>query len=200
MLHKETRKLLIEAWNKTHYKRKWHNAFPWIPARFTAWKKECGKTALWKPGFLWREKLQLPVRDETVRKAVLKLGYVYKKKSLHASEQERPRCQGQKGSMEKTYIGERRKYPGISGWKRRQHEYDKALRPFEKKWAGSGQCACKYAVQHHDPPVHTAEGKDGPYGLSGRHYSGTVCRITGRNRKGIFNCPSFGLFRGGSFM
>ena len=62
-----------------------------------------------------REKLQLQVSDETVRKAVLKLGYVYKKKSLHASEQERPRCQGQKGSMEKTYIGERRKYPGISG-------------------------------------------------------------------------------------
>lgn len=56
-----------------------------------------------------REKLKLPVSDETVRKAVVKLGYVYKKKSLHASEQERPRCQGQKGSMEKTYIGERYK-------------------------------------------------------------------------------------------
>ena len=36
------------------------------------------------------EKLQLHVSDETVRKAILKLGYVYKKKSLHASEQERP--------------------------------------------------------------------------------------------------------------
>ena len=30
--------------------------------------------------------LQLKVSDETVRQAVLKLGYVYKKKSLHASE------------------------------------------------------------------------------------------------------------------
>ena len=29
-------------------------------------------------------KLQLHVSDETVRKAILKLGYVYKKKSLHA--------------------------------------------------------------------------------------------------------------------
>ena len=37
--------------------------------------------------------LHLKVSDETVRKAVLKLGYVYKKKSLHASEQERPRRQ-----------------------------------------------------------------------------------------------------------
>lgn len=36
------------------------------------------------------EKLQLHVSDETVRKEVLKLGYVYKKKSLHATEQERP--------------------------------------------------------------------------------------------------------------
>ena len=41
------------------------------------------------------EKLQLHVSDETVRKAILKLGYVYKKKSLHASEQERPLCPGQ---------------------------------------------------------------------------------------------------------
>lgn len=31
------------------------------------------------------EKLDLHVSDETVRKAVLKLGYVYKKKSLHTS-------------------------------------------------------------------------------------------------------------------
>lgn len=47
------------------------------------------------------EKLQLSVSDETVRKVVLKLGYVYKKKSLYASEQERPRCQSKKGTMEK---------------------------------------------------------------------------------------------------
>lgn len=36
------------------------------------------------------EKLQLSVSDETVCKSVLKLGYIYKKKSLHTSEQERP--------------------------------------------------------------------------------------------------------------
>ncbi len=60
------------------------------------------------------EKLQLHVSDETVRKAILKLGYVYKKKSLHASEQERPRCQGEAEKLERTSVGERRKSSGIS--------------------------------------------------------------------------------------
>ena len=36
------------------------------------------------------DKLGLHVCNETVRKAVIKPGYSYKKKSLHASEQERP--------------------------------------------------------------------------------------------------------------
>jgi len=36
------------------------------------------------------EKLNLYVTNETVRKAVIKMGYVYKKKSLYASERERP--------------------------------------------------------------------------------------------------------------
>ena len=38
------------------------------------------------------EKLNLKAVNETVRKAVVKMGYVYKKKSLYASERERPRC------------------------------------------------------------------------------------------------------------
>ena len=53
--------------------------------------------------------LQLKVSDETVRKAVLKLGYVYKKKSLHASEQERPRRSEKAKKLAATYSGERRK-------------------------------------------------------------------------------------------
>ena len=32
------------------------------------------------------KKLQLHVSDETIRKAVLKLGYIYKNKFLHATE------------------------------------------------------------------------------------------------------------------
>lgn len=42
------------------------------------------------------EKLKLTVSDETVRRAVIKMGYVYKKKSLHASERERSRCRCKK--------------------------------------------------------------------------------------------------------
>ena len=45
------------------------------------------------------DKLGLHVCNETVRKAVIKLGYSYKKKSLHTSEQERPRCQGKTGEQ-----------------------------------------------------------------------------------------------------
>ncbi len=37
--------------------------------------------------------LKLPVCNETVRKAIIKLGYVYKKK-FYASERDRLRCQG----------------------------------------------------------------------------------------------------------
>ena len=56
-----------------------------------------------------REGLQLPVSDETVRRAVVKMGYVYKKKSFHASEQERLRCQEKAGRVEKPHVGERRR-------------------------------------------------------------------------------------------
>ena len=48
--------------------------------------------------------LQLKICIETVRKALIKLGYSYKKKSLHASEQERPRCTGETPLMERDYV------------------------------------------------------------------------------------------------
>lgn len=46
------------------------------------------------------EKLKLTVSDETVRRAVIKMGYVYKKKSLHASERERSRCRCKKKNLD----------------------------------------------------------------------------------------------------
>ena len=46
------------------------------------------------------EKQGLSVSNETVRKAVIGLGYVYKKKSFYAAERERLRCQGSEGSLE----------------------------------------------------------------------------------------------------
>ena len=45
------------------------------------------------------ETLSLPVSDETVRREVVKMGFVYKKKSLHASERERSRCERKEKSM-----------------------------------------------------------------------------------------------------
>ena len=46
------------------------------------------------------EKLHLKATNEAVRKAVIKLGYKYKKKSLHAYERERSRCGCQKKNMD----------------------------------------------------------------------------------------------------
>ena len=62
-----------------------------------------------------KETLNLTVCEETIRKAVLKLGYVYKKKSLHASEQERPQCPGTESELERTSVETRHKESGISG-------------------------------------------------------------------------------------
>lgn len=48
--------------------------------------------------------LKLSVSIETVRRTLLKMGYRYKKKSLHASEQERPRCGEETERVERPYI------------------------------------------------------------------------------------------------
>lgn len=139
MLHNEARKLLIEAWNKTHNAKEIAECFSVNISTVYRLEKRMRETGSVETRVSQRgrkrslkqtdikniddlikaqpditiheinEKLQLSVSDETVRKAVLKLGYVYKKKSLHASEQERPRCQSQKETMGKSYIGERRK-------------------------------------------------------------------------------------------
>lgn len=46
------------------------------------------------------EKLNLPVGIETVRRRLQAMGYRRKKKMIHASEQERPRCAGKERRME----------------------------------------------------------------------------------------------------
>ena len=46
------------------------------------------------------EKLNLPVGIETVRRRIQAMGYRRKKKMIHASEQERPRCAGKERTME----------------------------------------------------------------------------------------------------
>jgi len=46
-----------------------------------------------------KEKLGLTAGDETVRQCLVKAGYRRKKKSIHATERERPRCGGETGRM-----------------------------------------------------------------------------------------------------
>ncbi len=47
-----------------------------------------------------KEKLNLPVSEENIREKVIQMGFVYKKKSLHASEHDRSRCERKKTSMD----------------------------------------------------------------------------------------------------
>lgn len=152
MLHDEARKLLIEAWNKTHNAKEIAECFSVNTSTVYRLEKQMRETGSVKTRTSQRgrkhaltpediqnidrvvqqepditideiiDKLDLHVCNETVRKAVIKLGYSYKKKSLHASEQER-----QTQKLEKTYVGERHKTSGLSGRKRSKHQYDAAL-------------------------------------------------------------------------
>ena len=112
MLHNKTRKLLIQALNKTHNAKEVAECFSVNTStvyRLAKRMREIGsvetRTSLRgrKPALSPEDthnidqliqqqsditiheivdRLQLHISDETVRKAVLKLGYVYKKKSL----------------------------------------------------------------------------------------------------------------------
>ena len=55
------------------------------------------------------ETLKLPVSIDTVWRFLQKQGYRRKKKSLHASEQERPRCGAQEKRVERRYLWVQRK-------------------------------------------------------------------------------------------
>lgn len=46
-----------------------------------------------------KEKLDLPVSEENIREKVIQMGFVYKKKSLYASERELSRCGSEKKKM-----------------------------------------------------------------------------------------------------
>ena len=123
MLHNEARELLVEAYEKTGNAREVDKCFGVDTStvyRLNRQKKAAGSVKLRtntrgrKPLLSAEdlsnidkviqeqsditideiiEKLDLHAANETVRKAVIKMGYVYKKKSLHASERERSRCE-----------------------------------------------------------------------------------------------------------
>ena len=133
MLHNEARKLMLEAWEKLHNAKEIAKCFSVNRStvyRLVERKERTGsietrtnlrgrKSAL-SPGEHQAiielvdeepditineiiERLHLSVCDETVRRTLAKAGYTYKKKSLHAKEQERPRCSGEKKALERGY-------------------------------------------------------------------------------------------------
>ena len=122
MLHNESRELLVEAYEKTHNAKEVAECYSVDEStvyRLERQKKATGSVELRthlrgrKPSLSEEtlseiskaiqerpditideiiEKLDLHVTNETVRKAVIKMGFVRKKKSLHATERERSRC------------------------------------------------------------------------------------------------------------
>ena len=130
MLHNEARNLLVEAYEKTHDAKGIALAYGVsVPTVYRlaeqkaktgsvdlrvskrGRKRVLGQAALEKiaktidarPDITLAEiveKLELPVGIETVRRAIQAMGYRRKKKMIHASEQERPRCAGQERTME----------------------------------------------------------------------------------------------------
>lgn len=133
MLHNEARKLLLDAWEKTHNAKEIAECFSVNPStvyRLVKQEKTTGdyrtqtsrrgRKPLLSPEQKQQiaelvdqqpditlneiiEVLHLSVSDETVRRALCNLGYTFKKKSLYAVEKERPRCAEQEKSMEHRY-------------------------------------------------------------------------------------------------
>ena len=130
MLHNEARNLLAEAYEKTHDAKGLALAYGVsVPTVYRlaeqkaktgsvnlrvserGRKRVLGQEALEKiaktidtqPDITLTEiaeKLELLVWIETVRRAIQAMGYRRKKKMIHASEQERPRCADQERTME----------------------------------------------------------------------------------------------------
>ena len=129
MLHNEARYLLVAAYKKTHDAKRIAQAYGVsVPTVYRLVEQEektgsvdlrvkergrkrvLGEESLKKitktieeqPDITLSEiveKLELPVGIETVRRAIQAMGYRRKKKMIHASEQERPRCAGQEKTM-----------------------------------------------------------------------------------------------------
>lgn len=134
MLHNETRKLLVEAYNKTHNAKEVAECFSVnistvyrlvermnregsvdVRTNLRGRKSTLSESDLQRIKELVQQKPDITLKEivntlelkaciETVRKALVKMGYSYKKKSLHAAEQERSRCAGRTQKLEQEYI------------------------------------------------------------------------------------------------
>jgi len=147
MLHNEARKLVLEAWDKTHNAREIAKYFSVNESTVYRLIEERARTGSYETRTQLRgrktiltekqhhdilelvqeqpditmkeivETLHLPVGDETVRRFLIKQGYIYKKKSLHAKEQDRPRCAEKTQSMDRNYIWCKCRTSNISRYK-----------------------------------------------------------------------------------
>ena len=145
MLHNEARKLLVEAYEQSHDAKTVAKNFQVSTStvyRLSEQMKKTGSVDLQtsqrgrKPALTEKdlrdidqlitaqpditideiiEKQGLSVSNETVRKAVIGLGYVYKKKSFYAAERERIRCGGSERSLEGNDHAMQNGQTGISG-------------------------------------------------------------------------------------
>ena len=144
MLHNEARKLALEAWDKTHNAKEIAKYFSVNKSTIYRLIEQRARTGSYETKTQQRgrkplltekqhqdiiqlvekqpditikeiiESLHLPVGNEAVRRFLIKQGYTYKKKSLHAKEQERPRCTGKTPHMDRKYIWYKSKTSGIS--------------------------------------------------------------------------------------
>lgn len=134
MLHNEARKLVLEAWDKTHNAKEIAKYFSVNQSTIYRLVEERARTGSYETRTQLRgrksiltekqhqdilelvqkqpditmkeiiESLNLPVGSKAVRRFLIKQGYTYKKKSLHAKEQERPRCAGKAQRMDRKHI------------------------------------------------------------------------------------------------
>ena len=95
MLHNEARKRVLEAWDKTHNVREIAKYFSVNESTVYRLIEECARTGSYET------RTQLRGRKTILTE---KQGYTYKKKSLHAKEQDRPRCAEKTQSMDRNYI------------------------------------------------------------------------------------------------
>jgi len=130
MLHNEARELLMAAYEKNHNAEAIAKAYAvskWTVYHLAEQKRKTGSVALRtsqrgrKPVLTsknlerirqcidempditineLREKLGLKASFSTVQRAIQKLGYTFKKKTLYASERDRVRCAGKTRTME----------------------------------------------------------------------------------------------------
>ena len=99
MLHNEARKLVLEAWDKTHNAKEIAKYFSVNQSTIYRLVEERARTGSYETRTQLRGRK--PILTEKQHQDILEL---VQKKSLHAKEQERPRCAGKAQRMDRKHI------------------------------------------------------------------------------------------------